>query len=364
MPHQRDNLIVVSNRLPVVLSRETDGWHVEPGSGGLVTALAPVLRDRGGTWIGWPGTSADGDIESALTSLAGKIGYSLVPVRLTPNETAKYYEGFSNEIIWPLFHDMQSLCNFDPSYWNVYRDVNRKFAEVVMRTVGNDDFVWLHDYMREMGFKGKIGFFLHIPFPALDMFLRLPWRAEILTALTECDLVGFQTMRDRRNFVHCLRAILGGASYCGRGQVCGLTTEHREFRIGAFPISIDFGYFSEKADSDRSTRTCPTARSSSASTGWITARGFFTASMRSRDCSRATQSSRTTSRSFRSSCRAGAASRNTRRSRRGSSGRSERSTDGSRSGPVGFPSTTSTVRSSRRSSSRTIVRRRSHSSLR
>ncbi len=258
MLHQRGNLIVVSNRLPVVLSHETDGWHVEPGSGGLVTALAPVLRDRGGTWIGWPGTSADGDIESALTSLAGKIGYSLVPVRLTPNETAKYYEGFSNEIIWPLFHDMQSLCNFDPSYWNVYRDVNRKFAEVVMRTVGNDDFVWLHDYhlmltakyMREMGFKGKIGFFLHIPFPPLDMFLRLPWRAEILTALTECDLVGFQTMRDRRNFVHCLRAILGGANYCGRGQVCGLTTEHREFRIGAFPISIDFGYFSEKAHSD------------------------------------------------------------------------------------------------------------------
>ena len=258
MPHQKDNLIVVSNRLPVVLSRETDSWHVEPGSGGLVTALAPVLRDRGGTWIGWPGTSGDGDIQSALTSLAGEIGYSLVPVRLTPNETAKYYEGFSNEIIWPLFHDMQSLCNFEPSYWNTYKDVNRKFAEAVMRTAGNDDFVWLHDYhlmltgkyMREMGFKGKIGFFLHIPFPPLDMFLRLPWRAEILTALTECDLVGFQTMRDRRNFVRCLRAILGRASYCGRGQVCGLTTEHREFRIGAFPISIDFDYFSEKADSD------------------------------------------------------------------------------------------------------------------
>jgi len=257
MAHKK-KLTVVSNRLPVVLSRGRDGWDVESGTGGLVTALAPVLRDRGGTWIGWPGTSEGGDIEGALSSLAGDIGYSLVPVGLSAEEVERHYRGFSNEIIWPLFHDLQSHCNFDPSYWDAYKRVNRRFAEVILRTAGDDAFVWIHDYhlmltasyLRELGFAGKTGFFLHIPFPSLDMFLRLPWRAQILTALTEHDLVGFQTMRDRRSFVHCIRAILGDASYSGRGQVCGLTMEHRALRIGAFPISIDFNYFAERAKSD------------------------------------------------------------------------------------------------------------------
>ncbi len=258
MSERNRHIVVVSNRLPVVLSRGEDGWNIEPGTGGLVTALAPVLRDRGGTWIGWPGNAGGGDVTEALDSLAGQVGYSLVPVTLSAEEVQQHYRGFSNEIIWPLFHDLQSHCNFDPSYWTTYKEVNRRFAEVIMRTAGSDAFVWLHDYhlmltakyLRQMGFKGKIGFFLHIPFPSLDMFLRLPWRAEVLSALTDCDLIGFQTMRDRRNFVHCIRAILGGASYCGRGQVCGLTMEHREFRIGAFPISIDFQYFADRAESE------------------------------------------------------------------------------------------------------------------
>jgi len=258
MSHRGKHIVVVSNRLPVVLSRGQHGWDVESGSGGLVTALAPVLRDRGGTWIGWPGSADDTGVEEALSSLAKDIGYSLVPVTLNADEVERHYRGFSNEIIWPLFHDLQSHCNFDPSYWETYQDVNRRFAEVILRTAGKNAFVWLHDYhlmltaryLREMGFQGKIGFFLHIPFPTLDMFLRLPWRAEILSALTACDLIGFQTMRDRRNFVSCVRGIIGGASYRGRGQVCGLTTEHRDFRIGAFPISIDFGHFASLADSD------------------------------------------------------------------------------------------------------------------
>ena len=258
MAHGKKNIVVVSNRLPVVLSREAEGWNVEPGSGGLVTALAPVLRDRGGIWIGWPGTAGDGDIADALETISGDTGYALVPVELSAEEIQRHYRGFSNEIIWPLFHDLQSHCNFDPAYWDSYKDVNRRFAEVILRTAGSDAFIWLHDYhlmltakyLREMGFKGKIGFFLHIPFPALDMYLRLPWRTEILGALTQCDLIGFQTMRDRRNFVQCVRAILGGAGYRGRGHVCGLTMEDREFRIGAFPISIDFDYFAERAGSD------------------------------------------------------------------------------------------------------------------
>jgi len=254
--HDVRRLVVVSNRLPVVLSRE-DGWRVEQGSGGLVTALAPVLRDRGGLWIGWPGTSEVDGLGEALDEATQGTGYSLVPVPLSAAEVDKHYRGFSNEIIWPLFHDLQSLCNFDPSYWDAYDGVNRKFAEVIAENTGPGDFVWVHDYhlmlaashLRALGVKSKLGFFLHVPFPPLDIFVKLPWRFQILKALLDFDLLGFQTMRDRRNFLQCLRTLVGPAEACGRGQVCEIQTETKKVRVGAFPISIDYRALEQEAAS-------------------------------------------------------------------------------------------------------------------
>jgi trehalose 6-phosphate synthase len=251
-------LVVVSNRLPIVLSRDDDGgWLVEPGSGGLVTALAPVLRDRGGLWIGWPGTTHQEGLGDALRIHEDSVGYSLVPVPLSRREVQEHYRGFSNEVIWPLFHDLQSRCNFDPTYWTTYQEVNRRFATIIAENAGPDDFVWIHDYhlllaakeLRALGFEGRIGFFLHIPFPPTDIFVKLPWRAEVLRALLDYDLVGFQTMRDRRNFVESLRALVSGSGSCGRGQVCDLEVPPHNLRIGAFPISIDFDEFEGMARS-------------------------------------------------------------------------------------------------------------------
>jgi trehalose 6-phosphate synthase/phosphatase len=244
-------LVVVSNRLPVVLSREDGGWRVEPGSGGLVTALAPVLRDRGGLWIGWPGTSDQEDLTDALANASEGIGYSLVPIRLTPEQEQKHYRGFSNEVLWPLFHDIQSHCRFEPAYWDAYQDVNREFAKAIRDNTDADDFVWVHDYhlmlvareLRRIGVQSSLAFFLHIPFPPLDIFVKLPWRREILGALLQYDLIGFQTMRDRRNFVQCVRTLVGRADSCGRGQVCELSLGDEKLRVGAFPISIDFRAF-------------------------------------------------------------------------------------------------------------------------
>lgn len=241
-------LVVVSNRLPIVLTKTPDGnWEIESGSGGLVTALAPVLRNRGGLWIGWPGTAESDGLEKVLCDAAGT-GYSLVPVSLSRAEESNYYRGFSNEVVWPLFHDLQSHCNFDPDYWESYQSVNRKFARVVSDHTEPDDFVWVHDYhlmlaareLRARGVASRLGFFLHIPFPPLDIFVKLPWRFEILLALLQYDIIGFQTMRDRRNFVQCVRALVGSAEMCGRGQVCDLELDHDRLRVGAFPISIDF----------------------------------------------------------------------------------------------------------------------------
>lgn len=250
-------LIIVSNRLPVVLNKEKDGrWTAVPGSGGLVTALAPVLRDRGGLWIGWPGTGLSVQkVEKVLARAMQDTGFTLKPVPLTHEEREKYYFGFSNEIIWPLFHDFLSRCNFDPSYWYTYQKVNRKFARVIKEQLANGDYIWVHDYhlmnvaqaLHEMGIEDHIGFFLHIPFPPLDIFLKLPWRFQILQSLLEYDLIGFQTARDRRNFVQCVRTLFRDMSIEGRGQVLNLRFGDRNVRVGAFPISIEFEEFSNLA---------------------------------------------------------------------------------------------------------------------
>lgn len=251
-------LVIASNRLPFVLERTDDGsWRFLPGTGGLVTALAPVLRDRGGLWIGWPGVSDGSDVSEPMKSVSKKAGFTMKPVILTAEELASYYIGLSNEVLWPLFHDLQSLCNFDPSYWKSYLDVNRRFAKVIGDNYEEDDFIWVHDYhlmcvatqLRAAGVSASIGFFLHIPFPPLDIFTKLPWRTEILRALLDYDLIGFQTLRDRRNFVQCLRTFFNDISIEGKGQVISASTRERQVRIGYFPISIDYGEFSRQASS-------------------------------------------------------------------------------------------------------------------
>jgi len=253
-----NGLVVVSNRLPVVLVPEKGRhWRVKPGSGGLVTALAPVLRNRGGVWIGWPGISEEPgmDLEELLKQGTRDAGYTFKPVSLTKEEVDGFYYGFANEVLWPLFHDLQTRCNFDPDYWRHYRKVNRKFAEVIARNTTAEDYIWVHDYhlmcvageLRDMGVESKTGYFLHTPFPPLDLFLKLPWRFQILKALLAYDLIGFQTQRDRRNFIQCIRKMLRDTPVRGKGQVLTAAVNHREVRIGNFPISIDYNEFARKA---------------------------------------------------------------------------------------------------------------------
>jgi len=256
----RQRLVIVSNRLPIVLTQDSrKQWTVSPGSGGLVTALAPVLRDRGGTWVGWPGIS-DQDMENVddvLWKHNDSIGYNLKPVQLNAEDIEQYYKGFSNETLWPLFHDLIDHCQFNPEYWNAYQRVNEKFAQSVKSIVSEDDFIWVHDYhlismisyLRKMGVRNKIGFFLHIPFPPTDIYTRLPWRVEILDSLLEYDLIGFQSPRDRRNFMTSVRTLVDKPKVRGKGQVISITRREQVVRAGVFPISIDFNEFSNLAHS-------------------------------------------------------------------------------------------------------------------
>jgi len=258
--YQKNRLIIVSNRLPIVLSKDDkDRWQAEQGSGGLVTALAPVLKNRGGLWIGWPGTSRAHDkkaLESVFARAAGDFGYTFEPVFLPESLVNAYYFGFSNQVLWPLFHDLQTRCDFSPDYWNAYQKVNTIFAQTIAEHIETkDDHIWVNDYhlmgvgqaLRKVNITAKIGYFLHIPFPPLDIFLKLPWRFEILESLLCYDMIGFQTQRDRRNFVQCVNAMLKHIRIKGRGQVLSARVNSRKVRVGDFPISIDYNEFAKKA---------------------------------------------------------------------------------------------------------------------
>ena len=254
-----NRLIIVSNRLPFLLAKgDTNKWQITPSSGGLVAALAPILQDKVGLWIGWAGSFERSYPSDILARASEDVGYIIKPIVLSQNEIDKYYLGFSNETIWPLFHDLPSLSEFDPSWWAEYQIVNNKFAQVIAESSSVDDFIWVHDYhlmlvareLRNIGVEHRIGFFLHTPFPPIDLFRKLPQRAEILRALLEYDLIGFQTMRDRNNFIWCVQAIIKGLRIDARRRVSIIETPTREIKAGVFPISIDFNEFIRYAEDD------------------------------------------------------------------------------------------------------------------
>ncbi len=241
-------MIILSNRLPIVAKRAGSEWRLEPGTGGLISALAPVLQEKGGLWIGWDGSGKDSPPPELIDEAASRMGYGLLSVSLSPEEVEGYYHGFSNETIWPLFHSLLDKADFIRPHWDVYREVNRKFAGVVAGNAGENDFVWVHDYqlllagseIKKVNPHIPVGFFLHIPFPSPDIFVRLPWREEIISAMLRYNLLGFQTPKDRRNFVQCVRNIIPQASLSYRQPFSLITYRENTSLAGYFPIGIDF----------------------------------------------------------------------------------------------------------------------------
>ncbi len=252
-------LVIVSNRLPIVIKRLGTKWNIEPASGGLVSAITPLLKKRGGLWIGWAGVTKEElrgiDIDSIMAAQMADAGYSLKNVLLSRQEYELYYKGFSNEIIWPLFHGFFSLCRFNPKYWYAYETVNRKFAKVIKDNVREKDYIWVHDYhlfnvakyLRKLSVNNSIGYFLHIPFPPLDNFIKLPWRFEIVRALLEYDLVGFQTSKDKRNFLDAVGYLLRDVRIYRRRSLATISYNSKQIKVGAFPISIDYKWFTKDA---------------------------------------------------------------------------------------------------------------------
>src|SRR2546430_2827364 len=240
-------LINVSNRLPVEIKFRAGHPRLNPSAGGLASALDSIWRHHHGIWIGWAG-AADSEIAASLLQKAARgRSYALKAVPLSQQEVTKFYSVFANEIIWPLFHDMPSRCNFDPDYWETYQRVNQNFAAAAARAAREDDFVWVHDYhlmltaryMREQGVRARLGFFLHIPFPAPDMFEKLPWRRAVLRSLLEFDIIGFQPDRDRSNFASCAQRLIPEIAVGNANPHLVLTHQSHRSIVGTFPIIMD-----------------------------------------------------------------------------------------------------------------------------
>jgi trehalose 6-phosphate synthase len=244
-------LIVVSNRLPIVVDTDGESLEIRQSSGGLVSALNAVFRKYPGSWIGWPGVSS---LDREIDSWPNRPEVKLVPVFLSERERQDFYCGFSNEIIWPLFHDLQSRCNFDPSYWNAYVEVNRRFTAAVLEEASPDDLVWVHDYhlalmgsqLREKGGDLNVVYFQHIPFPSWDIFEKLPWGAQIIESMLAFKIIGFQTERDLRNFTNCVANLNLGRVHKWSGEYL-IEHQHGTSTANCFPVSIDYEHFATEA---------------------------------------------------------------------------------------------------------------------
>ena len=251
-------LIVVSNRLPIVISKENDQWGIQPGSGGLITALTPILKENKSLWVGWPGTGGKAPIRKLLDQFGSEQGYKLVGIPLSQQEIERYYWGFSNGTLWPLLHDLLGYCKFNLEDWQTYVAVNKKFARAIKKLNRENDIIWVHDYqlsmvghfLKKLKVRQPLAYFHHIPFPSLDLLRRLPWKTEYTKALLAFDLLGFQTLRDRRNFVNTVTSLISEASILQRQRNFTLIKYgERIIQARNLPISIDFNEFNNAAHS-------------------------------------------------------------------------------------------------------------------
>ncbi len=255
-PESGADLVVVANRLPVDRVRNGDSeadaagtspdqWRRSPG--GLVTALEPVMQGTHGAWVGWAGQP---DLELEPFDFDGT---RLIPVTLSADDVELYYEGFSNDTIWPLYHDVISPPRFSRPWWEAYVRVNRRFAEAAAGAVAEGGTVWVQDYqlqlvpklLRELRPDVTIGYFHHIPFPPYGLYSQLPWRKQVLRGLLGADVIGFQRTADASNFAMAVRRQLQLETRASGIQVPTADGGTRFAVVQAFPIAIDTTSYAE-----------------------------------------------------------------------------------------------------------------------
>ena len=219
----RHSLVIVSNRLPVNVSREDGQLVFEESSGGLARAMTSLSQENR-IWVGWPGIAADDLSDEEKQQIEEELAkYGCFPVHLTAEQVELFYEGYSNDTLWPLFHYFQSLTNHRDEYWASYIEVNRLFADAAAACAEENGSIWVHDYhlmmlpseLRMRVPDAAIGFFLHIPFPSFEIYRLLPQRKELLHGLLGADLIGFHIYDYARHFLSSCLRLLGVSSHQG-----------------------------------------------------------------------------------------------------------------------------------------------------
>ncbi|DAZ96531.1 TPA: hypothetical protein N0F65_011208 [Lagenidium giganteum] len=256
MVDARHRLIMVSNRLPISFQRNeaTGEWSFSMSSGGLVTALNGIRDEVPFVWIGWLGEEiAHEDQNKVREKLAQE--FNCIPVFLSKEVASRYYNDFSNDILWPIFHYVPlplfragSEKKFDFRLWDAYKLANKRFAQAVSQVYREGDFVWVHDYhlmmlpslLRKRHPRCKIGWFLHTPFPSSEMYRMMPVGTQILEGLLGADLLGFHTYDYARHFLSACSRLPGASS-----SPKGIDWEDHFSAVGVYPIGIDPEHFEE-----------------------------------------------------------------------------------------------------------------------
>ncbi|APS40065.1 bifunctional alpha,alpha-trehalose-phosphate synthase (UDP-forming)/trehalose-phosphatase [Salegentibacter sp. T436] len=243
--------IIISNRLPLQINLEENDLEVTPSVGGLATGLKSFHKDGDSIWIGWSGLTEEEIPENLLEDVKEKARKEdCIAVNLSEEEIDGFYYGFSNRTIWPLFHYFMEYTEADKDHWEIYKSVNKKYAEEVLKHYEDGDHIWVHDYqlllvpnmIREQQPEAIIGFFNHIPFPSYEVFRTLPWRDEVLKGVLGADLIGFHTYDYERHFLSSVSRIL-------RHQVSfnEITLPERIVKVDSFPMGIDYNKFEDAA---------------------------------------------------------------------------------------------------------------------
>ncbi|MFQ5455172.1 MAG: bifunctional alpha,alpha-trehalose-phosphate synthase (UDP-forming)/trehalose-phosphatase [Nitrospirota bacterium] len=251
--NKKKRILIVSNRLPVNIRRVDDKLTFTQSEGGVATGLSSYQKKEGVTWVGWPGYyPKDDKAEKSLKNTIRK-RYNCEPIFLSRAEIEGYYNGFSNQTIWPLFHYFPEYSRFIHSEWLIYKEVNERFAKRIVGLSGQFDQVWIHDYhlmLLPMLLRNKfpdlsIGFFLHIPFPSFEIFRYLPWRKDIIEGLLGADLIGFHTFNYTLHFLISVSKILGIEHHIGK-----IKFDNRIISAETFPMGIDLPKFEAQAKSE------------------------------------------------------------------------------------------------------------------